>query len=92
MKILIPYTTLEEKQGIKDQYDSVWTLLGEDVRQDDRVLIYDDGTPPPFTIPDEVTRAGFLVLLGYLNEMEAGTYTPKNGQDMLDDVKARLGL
>ena len=92
MRIMIPYETLEEKQGIKDQYSAQWTLIGEDVLAGQRVLVYDDGVPPPFTIPDEVTRTGFLVILGYLNELEAGTYTPKNGQDLLDDVKARLGL
>ena len=92
MKVFIPYETLEEKQAIKDQYDSQWTLIGEDVLAGQRVLVYDDGVPPPFTIPDETTRAGFLVVLGYINELEAGTYTPKTGQDLLDDVKTQLGL
>ena len=91
MEIFIPYTTLEQKQGIKTEYNSKFTLLREDVRSGLRFLVYDDGIAPPFDVSDEIVKAGFLVFLDYVNALLAGTYIAKTPKNLLTDVKAKMG-
>ena len=88
MEVHYPYTTLEEKQGIRDA-NTDKTFLGD--RQDHsgrRFVVFDDGVEPPFTIPDKVIRDAFIVMLGYHNDGITG----KTPADFLADVKARQGI
>ena len=87
MEIYYPYTTLEEKQGILDANTDKTFLRDEQVREK-RFVVFDDGQVPPFTIPDEVVKQAFIVLLGYHNDAIMG----KTPAEFLDDVKARLGI
>ena len=90
-EIYLPYTTLEEKQGIKDA-NTDKTLLRDEMLVNKKFLVYDDGIVPPFTIPDEVIKHGFLVMLEYLNEIGSDLPIPwtKTPAEFLADVKARL--
>ena len=87
MVIYYPYTTLEEKQGILDANIDKTFLRDEQVREK-RFVVFDDGVEPPFTIPDEVIKAGFLTVLDYINTATVG----KTPAEFLADVKARLGI
>ncbi len=87
MEIYFPYTTLEEKQGILEANTDKTFLRNEQLR-DKRFVVYDDGTPPPFTLPDKVVKAGFLTILDYINTATTG----KTPAEFLADVKARLGV
>jgi hypothetical protein len=86
MEIYYPYTTLEEKQGILDA-NTDKTLLRQEGLGNKRFLVFDDGIDPPFTIPDEVVKQAFIVLLGYHNDGTMG----KTPAQFLTDIKARLG-
>ena len=86
MEIYYPYNTIEEKQGILDANTDKTFLRDEQIRSK-QFLVFDDGVAPPFTIPDAVTKAGFLTMLDYINN---GT-TGKSPAQFLTDVKARLG-
>jgi hypothetical protein len=89
-KVLYPYMTLEEKQGIIDA-NTDKTLLGQKMYGNDRFLVYDDGVEPPFTIPDKVIRDAFIVMLGYVNEagQQPSSWVDKTPAELLADVKAR---
>ena len=87
MEIYYPYTTLEEKQGILDA-NTDKTLLRDEQIRDKRFVVFDDGVEPPFTIPDEIIKAGFLTVLDYINNATTG----KTPAQFLADVKARLGI
>ena len=87
MEIYYPYTTLEEKQGILDANTDKTLLRDEQIREK-RFVVFDDGVEPPFTIPDEAVKQGFIVLLGYHNDGTMG----KTPAQFLADIKARMGI
>ncbi len=87
MEVYFPYTTLEEKQGILDANTDKIMLRDEQLREK-RFVVFDDGTVPPFSLPDKVITAGFLTVLDYINTATVG----KTPAQFLTDVKARLGI
>jgi hypothetical protein len=75
MEIYYPYTTLEEKQGVLDANTDKTFLRYEQIREK-LFIVFDDGVEPPFTIPDEVVKEGFIEMLSIVTSlrdyMEAG--------------------
>ena len=85
MEIYIPYKNAEEKQLIVDS-NTDKEFLRDAMVGSKRFLVYDDAVEPPFTIPDETTKHGFLTLLDYINNGITG----KTPAEFLADIKARL--
>lgn len=90
-KVYYPYTTLEEKEGLKDLHSDK-TFIGEALYKDKFFLVYDDGVEPPWEF-DEVTKAIVLEMLKLINALETVAGIPlTKPADFKDAVEARLNV
>ncbi len=89
MEVYYRYNSMEEKAMLEATI--TFQLLRDESIGGKRFLVYDDGVETPFTIPDDVIKAGFLEMLSLVNVLNGVANQPiVTPAEFLVGVKSRL--
>ncbi len=89
--IYYPYTTLEEKEGLKVLHADK-LFVGESHIKDRSFLVYDDGEVQPWEM-EPVLTAAVLIILDEINILRvAGGLSERTASQLKAAIEARLNI